>query len=129
MVFRLRSREWIRGRQDETGPESSEEAGATIRMGADWELSVGGGRGRPERSLGLRGNGLIGTGMWLAVAGCEGYQRRSEGHTLAPGLDSWGRRSGVHSEHEPSMRASSTVGSPMRRSEGMRVGTLRSPLS
>lgn len=76
---------------------------------------MGGGGGRPERSLELRGNGLIGTGMWLAVAGGGGYQRRSGGRTLAPGLDSWGRRRGVHSEPEPSTRAGSVVGRSMRR--------------
>ena len=39
-------------------------------MGADRELNAGHGRGRPERTLELPGDRVIGNGMWLGVAGC-----------------------------------------------------------
>lgn len=72
---------------------------------------------------------MIGPGMWLDVAGCEGGATRSGGCTLASGLDSWGHRSGVHSEHESSRRGKLSCGEFFEEVGGVRIGTPRSPLS
>lgn len=83
-------------------------------MGADGELNAGRGRGRPERTLELPGDRVIGSGTWLGGAAGVGVED-------VPWPLAWtvGGIEVVSTQStSPAGGASSVVGSPLRRSEG-----------
>lgn len=87
-------------------------------MGADGDLNAGHGRGRPERTLELPGDGVIRPGMWLDVLDAR---EELPGVEDAPWPLAW-TAGGIEvvstQSTSPVGGAASVVGHSLRRSEG-----------